>query len=604
MRRRSNILAVLLTVSATAACNAILGDFNATDGGAADASTDHTSDVKSHTDARTDGGMEASQVKLTAVATGSNVWVTETATVDGSKSTASSGKISSYAWNFTSVPSGSAIKNASLSSATADKPTFTPDVAGKYELELTVSEGTQKASAGATVTANAPQVFYNKANAGSSGGFAEDAGANSAGYWVGDFDGKNKHGVTCPNDLPYLRDYGNLGVWPIFSAGCLDFLEGEAGAPVQFAGFALEVETDAGLDGGTLTTLQTHLWAGTNNSACSGSPPTDLGVYPADASADIFAYGPRFSPDGKYVAFHDSALNIATVPVSGGAATIVDKYYASDPTGAALIAPFDSEPGLFGSGGVGSIVPSPAWHGTSVAWARAVDATTWEIVTAPNVANGPVSVYMKCPGITPREIAILNDGTVMVALRTAKTGPVNITLFKTDSSQNCSTVRTYSNLSDSAISVATAFSLSPDETQIAFTLFDPATGDASFFGGGITVGAIYTAPVDGSSPPTRVSNDNSIYGPRWVGGGRFLAFDKLGTLSDASPVPPISIVTLSPESGTEAVVETSDGVHTLVILSSSLSCSTTARPAGAGAFAFLSIILATRLAMRRRKRRP
>jgi hypothetical protein len=292
-----------------------------------------------------------------------------------------------------------------------------------------------------------------------------------------------------------------------------------------------------------------------------------------------------------------------TAPLAGGTPTLVDTYFAADPSGASTFPMFDGVPGLGGSGGITSYVPSPTWHGTNVGWARVVDSTSWEIVTAPDMKSGPVSVYMKCPGMTPREIAFLSDGTVMVAYRPAMGGPVDLTLFKTDSSQNCKKVHTYSNLSGSSNAVATSFTISPDETQVAFAEFDPATDDASLFSGAISVGFLYVAPVDGSQPATRLSNDATIYGPRWVGGGRLLAFNKLGSYVDAAASPPLSIAVISPEGGTPRIVEKSDGLTSVVTLSSSLSCNSAGRPVGAGLFSMLSIAIAARLAMRRRRRR-
>jgi hypothetical protein len=71
-------------------------------------------------------------------------------TMDGSGSTAGNGASLTYSWSVTK-PSTS---NATLSSATAVKPTFTPDVAGVYTFSLVVSNGTATSTA-ATVTVTA-----------------------------------------------------------------------------------------------------------------------------------------------------------------------------------------------------------------------------------------------------------------------------------------------------------------------------------------------------------------------------------------------------------------------------------------------------------------
>lgn len=59
-----------------------------------------------------------------------------TAYLDGSKSSASDGETLSYAWSFVSKPMGS---NATLSGENTAQPTFVPDTAGAYEVQLVVS---------------------------------------------------------------------------------------------------------------------------------------------------------------------------------------------------------------------------------------------------------------------------------------------------------------------------------------------------------------------------------------------------------------------------------------------------------------------------------
>jgi len=61
-----------------------------------------------------------------------------TAYLDGSKSTASGGEALSYAWSFVSKPAGS---GATLANANAVNPTFVPDKAGPYTVQLVVSAG-------------------------------------------------------------------------------------------------------------------------------------------------------------------------------------------------------------------------------------------------------------------------------------------------------------------------------------------------------------------------------------------------------------------------------------------------------------------------------
>ncbi len=59
--------------------------------------------------------------------------------LDGSASGDSDGDNITFAWTFTSMPEGSAV---TLSGANTATPSFTPDKVGLYQLELTVSDGT------------------------------------------------------------------------------------------------------------------------------------------------------------------------------------------------------------------------------------------------------------------------------------------------------------------------------------------------------------------------------------------------------------------------------------------------------------------------------
>lgn len=64
-----------------------------------------------------------------------NVGVGEQVILDGSGSSSSSGSLD-YMWEFSSIPSGSSV---SLAGSTTVNATFTPDVEGDYEVQLTVS---------------------------------------------------------------------------------------------------------------------------------------------------------------------------------------------------------------------------------------------------------------------------------------------------------------------------------------------------------------------------------------------------------------------------------------------------------------------------------
>ena len=110
-------------------------------------------DIRSNTSAAT-VTITASVANAAPVAnagTAQSVVTGTLVTLDGSGSSDANGDLLTYSWAFTSKPAGS---SAILSSATVAKPTFTPDIAGAYVLNLVVNDGTVN-SAAATVTITA-----------------------------------------------------------------------------------------------------------------------------------------------------------------------------------------------------------------------------------------------------------------------------------------------------------------------------------------------------------------------------------------------------------------------------------------------------------------
>lgn len=79
-----------------------------------------------------------------------NVNAGSVVTLDGSASTDSENKPFDFSWAFTKKPAGSA---ANLASATTAKPTFTADVAGDYEVELTISNANGQSKDKVVITA-------------------------------------------------------------------------------------------------------------------------------------------------------------------------------------------------------------------------------------------------------------------------------------------------------------------------------------------------------------------------------------------------------------------------------------------------------------------
>ncbi|MGV3604238.1 MAG: right-handed parallel beta-helix repeat-containing protein [Dyadobacter fermentans] len=79
-----------------------------------------------------------------------NVNAGSVVTLDGSASTDSENKPFDFSWAFTKKPAGS---TANLASATTAKPTFTADVAGDYEVELTISNANGQSKDKVVITA-------------------------------------------------------------------------------------------------------------------------------------------------------------------------------------------------------------------------------------------------------------------------------------------------------------------------------------------------------------------------------------------------------------------------------------------------------------------
>lgn len=92
---------------------------------------------------------------LTAKAGGDqNVNVGDNVTLDGSTSVDKDNKPFDYRWAFTKKPAGS---TATLTAANTSKPNFIPDLAGEYEVELTVSNTNGESKDNVTITASVIQ---------------------------------------------------------------------------------------------------------------------------------------------------------------------------------------------------------------------------------------------------------------------------------------------------------------------------------------------------------------------------------------------------------------------------------------------------------------
>lgn len=570
-----SLLPSLPLLYAVAGCTSLIGDFDwvppPVDAAARDSAVE------------TDGTELDVPVAtvVAAVVTPPPVYVGQSVTLDASSSTTTQGSLA-FSWELDTVPDGSLLTTASLSSISSATSTMVPDVPGSYSLTVTVSAGGATASQQVVVVAVAPQVMFARGAVGDGG---LEAGA-SLEYWLANAgpDSGTIQPLIC-SDAYLPASSAPLGA---YASRGFDFWEAAAGLPSRFAAFTMEATADGGYIG--------HLWAGTSEANCP--PPFDVGTYSFGPNAP-FGSQPRFSPDGSRFAVFDSSWNIVTYPFDGNGETNVVAAYGLSyaDAGAAL----DAVDELADSGYVLE-PPRVAWTAAgTLAWARPLAADQWEVVSAPDVANAPLTTYMVCPGTMPREIAMLSDGTVMASYRdpSGSYGPgENILRLRPDVLHQCGHEE-YAGGSE-ATSVATDFAVSPDETQLAFLWRDPAIMDGAAWPGGFPGGYVFVMPLSNPGAAVQVSDDPALYGPRWIAAGAALEFTRFDGVAPSTGGLQTSVVVVSPDGGAEQVLAQGDGVATFVSTSGNAACD--AAPGTGGRLPWtLSVAL---VALARRARRP
>jgi hypothetical protein len=571
---RRSLLVVLSLCGATWACTSLLGDFKA---GSEDAGGGPDSAVGSEAG---DSGDDGGPVSVAAVAIGGSVYLGQTATVDGTQSSPSLVQGGQYSWslNVNMLPPGSSLTQNDLVGATTESVSFTPDALGQYELELTVSaDGMQSTPATTSVHAVLPQVFY-------ASGAVTSAGS-SASYSVVDFDGGNAHPVVCP-DTAITKVPNEIATYASYAGRAYDFWEAEAGQPSLLAGFMVDyAPPDASTPG-----YSTHLYVAGATAVDAGC---DAGVtsFLSPSFGPLF-YGstPHFSPDGSRFVVYGSppgvGWNILTYPSNGqGSSNVVFSYQVAqsqlDDSGASGINGYVTEPPRV------EWIKEPQPDGGvayDLAWAQP-SGTGWAIMTAPDTNNQvPPMLYMTCPGVLPREFAILDDGSVVASYRPTPSSPENLVHLTVGAGAACTSPLPYTK-STAGAAVATDFAVSPDGKQIAYLALDPSTQDAGLWmqaSSQLPGGYVYVVPVDGSAAPIRVSPYPALFGPRWIGGGRWLVFTRLDGVNgsglntdgtEGGTVHTDVVIIQADGGGPASVVATGDGVTTFVSTSGSGACS-------------------------------
>ena len=469
-------------------------DASSSSGGTPDASTD--------TGNNNNNDSSTGPTAPTIVASDLTVYTGMTPVLDGSGTQAQT-----FSWTVKSAPNGSTVTTAALANATTARPSFRTDVSGAYVLEFTASNGTASAKKDVTVTAVAAPLFYMQTS------FAEDP--NYFEYRTVGTDGTGSRPIACrTNGTPDAGQVDQAGFiqQSLFLADMgQDWWEAPPGDPSRIA----LVQFDRA-DGGS--SLAANLQLGTSASTCQNPPVKVPGFVIDGGNSDLNVVQPRFNRAGTRVAYLEKRDN-------GEYFVLTVSYDAKDKRDLSKMCAqaggdcFD--PAFFPA--------RPQWQDDqTVAWVRNRDpdaGTGWEIMIATDSANPNPRVYMTCDGVVPRSFAILKDGSV-IANRQPDGGAEDLAVFKPASAGGtCALQRNLTNL-PTPRSYARDFSVSPDETEVAFVRrIEPDGGDA---GGGVRLGGqVFTASISGATPPAQVgaAPQEAIFGPRYVAGATALAWN-------------------------------------------------------------------------------
>jgi hypothetical protein len=509
---------------------------------------------------------DAATTNLTAVAQPVTVYFGQGVTLDGSGSTGPAGF--TYAWTVVTAPPGSGITTAALTGAATAKPSFVPDRPGAYSLKLTVTAGSATVSTDVPVNVVDPPIFYLRSD--DDAGTPFQASINVVGAGAGD----GGTAVSCFN-----RDAGSYaGLANMIAMVGSDWWEAPAGQASR-AVFVSETRADGGA---------TALLTATTSDATCASQPTTLDAFPGEPGSTRSFEQPRLSPAGDRVVYMRAAPSrIATVGFDGSSKRLVSPLGAYADGGSNPNAAMPPLPSA-----------RPIWvNATTVAWLQALDATHWQIVSAPDQENTTPTLVMSCTGVAPTQFDILPSGEVLVSQSTGagNAAVVNLLAYPIGAvDKACGAPRNLSNLTSvSGGSVAQDFSVSPDKTRVAYT----AVSDAD------NTHQAMVAFVAGASAPVAVAAplDGAYRGPRWVGAGAFITWGARSSAFDAGLVG--NAVAVVSSNGGQARVAASgpNGTTTQAISNGIFTCGfAPAVGSSVSLFGFAGLIV-LRLARRRRR---
>jgi hypothetical protein len=494
------------------------GDDSSSSGGTPDAST---SSSGGSSGSNTDGSVDPSAP--TIVAQNLTIYTGMIAALDGSGTQAQT-----FAWTVKTVPPGSTVTGTSLSGANTARPSFRADVSGDYVLELTAANGTLSSKKDVTVKAVPAPLFYMQSNFSEKPAYFE--------YRTIGTDGTGGHPIACrTNGDADGGDTAGLLLQSLLLADMgEDWWEAPSAADPSRVAFVAFDYVDAGAD--AKPALNARLALGTNANTCQNPPVKIAGTLP-DAGNDqggVNLIQPRFNHAGTRVAYLED---------KGGWFVVTVSYDGKDRREVAKMCegPEDS------CSGNQVIFPTrPQWlNDTTVGWARQQNpdsGTGWEVVTATDSANPSPTVYMTCDGETPKSIAFLKDGSVIAnRMRPDGGSREDLEVLKPNAgTKKCEVVRNLTNLPLN-YSYARDFSISPDESEVAYVRYIQDGGTLPEGGGSRIGGEVYVAAINGASAPAPAGGTPQAtqFGPRYVAGATALAFNGVidgggGAAEDAS----------------------------------------------------------------------
>jgi hypothetical protein len=448
--------------------------------------------------------------------------------VDGTGSSDPLGRTLTFQWHVTAPPA-SAVTDASLTSSGTGKIAFLSDVGGSYVVTLTVSTP-DGASNSATVTLDVPTVplFYYQGSA--------SANAQEVALGVVRSDGTGRQLLGCPIDNDAgagANPYAALEETALFGLRTWEPPRAMLGMVPAHVAYLEVTSGDAA--------LEYQLWTADEAGSCGTAARLD----DSSSFTDHPHLFPRFSPDGKRVAYIDGNHNPGNPPYWNFTTTVTASWRV-------VTVGVDGTDRRVVRSPTNTIFPTPpAWlDNTHLAWVENLSgnfAVRKLVIYAATDAAGfgdpttgsPTTVLYcyndssQTPLFTELNQFEFVAGGVLVAGSNGTTNhdgdPGNIGLYKMTGGA-CSTSNKIAE--EPSPGRSWDFAVSPDGKTVVFASTRGLLPD-----GGTTVPPrdIWTVPADGSTPPTRLAGDRNLddFGPRFIAGGKQVMWTQRGTDADA-----------------------------------------------------------------------